>query len=283
MSGTIEARQLAAGRGWHVQDVRCHAGPDDSPFEEQHNTVAVAAVLNGTFTYRTAEGRNLLSPGSILLGNQGRCFQCAHEHGTGDRCLSFHFSADFWEEIATATPGAHRGKFGVSSLPPTPALLPMVTMLESARDLGHPALEEIALDFAGTALRLSAHAGPDRRSHRASEERHISDAVRCIEMAAHELEGDRLALATLASDAGMSRYHFLRTFRRVVGMTPHQYVLHVRMHKAAVLLQTTDAALTTVALEAGFNDLSTFVRRFRQIMGAPPGEYRNNARQPRRY
>ncbi|PSJ53136.1 helix-turn-helix transcriptional regulator [Pseudaminobacter soli (ex Li et al. 2025)] len=278
MSGKIEAKQLAAGPGWYVQDVLCHAGPDDAPFEEEHSTVAVAAVLSGTFIYRTTEGRNLLSPGSILLGNHGRCFQCGHEHGAGDRCLSFHFSADSWEEIAGAVPGAHHGKFDVPSLPPTTALLPIVAMLEGARDIGRPAMEEAALDFAGMALRLSADVSRDRRSLRTSDERRISDAVRRIELTAHELEGDRLSLTTLAGDAGMSRYHFLRTFRRLVGMTPHQYVLHVRMHKAAVWLRTTDAPLTAVALDAGFNDLSTFVRRFRQIMGSPPGEYRNNAR-----
>jgi AraC family transcriptional regulator len=76
----------------------------------------------------------------------------------------------------------------------------------------------------------------------------------------------------------MSRYHFLRTFRRLVGMTPHQYVLSLRMRKAAVLLRTTDVSITAIALEAGFNDLSTFIRRFRKTMDASPGEYRADAR-----
>ena len=44
----------------------------------------------------------------------------------------------------------------------------------------------------------------------------------------------RCRLHDLAGTAAMSPYHFLRTFRAVVGMTPHQYILHTRLHRAAV-------------------------------------------------
>ena len=72
----------------------------------------------------------------------------------------------------------------------------------------------------------------------------------------------------------MSPYHFLRTFRQVAGMTPHQYVLRTRLHRAAVRLRRTDDAISAIAYDAGFNDLSTFNRRFRRVMGSSPGLYR---------
>lgn len=278
MTDKMEARPLAGGPGWHVRDMLCRCGPDNAPFEEEHDTVAVAAVLSGTFTYRTTQGGSLLAPGAILLGNHGRCFQCGHEHGTGDRCLSFHFTADYWEGIAGAVPGAHRGRFEVPSLPPAAALLPTTAMLEVARDLGQPAMEEVALAFAATVLGMSAGLTLEGGGHRASDERRISEAVRRIELSAHECGDERLSLGALAADAAMSPCHFLRTFRRLVGMTPHQFVLHVRMQKAAVRIRTTDIALTAIALDAGFNDLSTFGRRFRRVMGATPGAYRRQTR-----
>ena len=72
----------------------------------------------------------------------------------------------------------------------------------------------------------------------------------------------------------MSRYHFLRTFRAVVGMTPHQYILHTRLHRAAVRLRSTTEEISTIAFAAGFNDLSTFNRRFARIVGRSPSAYR---------
>ncbi|MFZ1106567.1 MAG: AraC family transcriptional regulator, partial [Hyphomicrobiaceae bacterium] len=100
--------------------------------------------------------------------------------------------------------------------------------------------------------------------------RRISDALRRIETEAHE----PLALADLAREAGMSAYHFLRTFRQVVGLPPHQYVLHTRLHRAAVRLHTSDDPISAIAFDAGFGDLSTFNRRFRRVMGCSPGAYR---------
>jgi AraC family transcriptional regulator len=154
----------------------------------------------------------------------------------------------------------------------------MTAMLQAARDLGRPAMEEIAVQLAASVLQLAADAGHDRAAHRASDERRISEAVQRIELAAHEPDAEALSLGRLAGDTGMSRYHFLRLFRRLVGMTPHQYVLHLRMHRAAVGLRTSDLSLTAAALEAGFGDLSTFIRRFRGVMGMTPGEYRRRAK-----
>ena len=77
----------------------------------------------------------------------------------------------------------------------------------------------------------------------------------------------------------MSPYHFLRTFRRIVGMTPHQFILHTRLRRAAVRLRRTGESISAIAFATGFNDLSTFNRRFARIMGVSPSAYRMASRQ----
>jgi AraC-like DNA-binding protein len=74
----------------------------------------------------------------------------------------------------------------------------------------------------------------------------------------------------------MSPYHFLRVFKQVTGMTPHQFVLRTRLHRAAVRLRRSDESVVSIASETGFNDLSTFNRRFRNIMGCSPSVFRVN-------
>ena len=78
----------------------------------------------------------------------------------------------------------------------------------------------------------------------------------------------------------MSPYHFLRTFRAVVGMTPHQFILHTRMHRAGVCLRRTSDSISAIAFMAGFGltPLSTFNRRFQRIMGQSPSAYRASSR-----
>jgi AraC-like DNA-binding protein len=78
----------------------------------------------------------------------------------------------------------------------------------------------------------------------------------------------------LARDVGMSPYHLLRIFRQVVGMTPHQYVLRTRLHRAAARIRRTDEPIAAIAFDVGFGDLSTFNHRFRRVMGLTPSAYR---------
>jgi len=274
---SLTSRMLASGPGWGVSDVICTAGPHDRPFEERHDTASIAAVTAGTFQYRTDGGRAVLAPGGILLGDAGACFECGHEHGTGDRCLAFSFAPALLESIVSGVPGARRAAFGVPHLPPVPALMPLLAAAEAARD-GEDAveLEELALRLAAAVAATLADGAQPAAAPSRRDERRISDALCRIEGEAHE----PLALADLAHEAGMSRYHFLRTFRQVAGMTPHQLVLRTRLHRAAVRLRTSDYSISTIAFDAGFGDLSTFNRRFRRLMGCSPGAWRAGSGRP---
>jgi AraC-like DNA-binding protein len=264
-------RTLASGPGWSVSDVVCTAGPRDRPYDEHHETVSIAAVTAGTFQYRTAAGGAVLAPGGIVLGNAGACFECGHEHGTGDRCLAFSFIPALLETVVSAVPGARRLTFALPHLPPLPALMPLLASAEAAREEHDAAaLEELGLRLAGAVAATLAGTAPPAATASPRDQRRVTDALRRIEADASE----PLALADLAGTAGMSLYHFLRTFQQVAGMPPHQYLLRTRLHRAAVRLRSSSEPISAIAFDAGFGDLSTFNRRFRRVMGCSPGAYR---------
>jgi AraC-like DNA-binding protein len=267
----LTSRLLAFGTGWRVDDVICTAGPQDRPFEERHDATCVAAVAHGTFQYRSTLGSAVFAPGALLLGNQRHCFECRHEHDVGDRCLSFRFAPEFLESVASAVPGARGISFTIPRLAPSPALLPIIAAAQSAREDGDGTeFEEVSLRLAGAVSGALAGSQRSGRSPSRRDERRITAALRRIEALADE----PLSLSDLAGSAVMSPYHFLRTFRAVVGMTPHQYILHTRLCRAAVRLRRTSDSISVIAFVAGFGDLSTFNRRFRRIMGQSPGAFR---------
>jgi AraC family transcriptional regulator len=266
-------RTLAAGEGWQAVDYVCAAGPHDRPFEERHDTAVISAVIGGTFTYRGANGRTLLHPGVFLLGNAGACFECGHEHGVGDRCVAVHYAPDLLDEIAAGA-GQRRFRFPAAMLPALPALTAAharTAALAEGRVADALAAEEFAFRLAEAVIGLAAGAGAARIGpYRPADSRRIGRVLRHIEAHADE----RLDLAGLAAIACMSRFHFLRTFRRVVGLTPHRYVLALRLRRAALGLAAGDAPVASVAYDAGFADLSGFNRRFRAAIGAAPLAFR---------
>jgi AraC-like DNA-binding protein len=269
---TTSRHILASGPGWSVSDVVCSAGPHDRPFEERHSASCIAIVTAGTFQYRSSDGAALLNPGAVLLGNAGSAFECGHEHAVGDRCLSFRIEADFLEQVVAAVPGARETAFTVPRLPPSWCFVPLLAQAEAAReDRDAAAFEELTLRLTGAVSALLGANGKARPARPpARDARRITAALRRIEAYADQ----HIALSELARQAAMSPYHFLRTFRHVVGMTPHQFVLRTRLTRAAIRIRRSDDAIATIAFASGFNDLSTFNRRFRQIMGASPSTYR---------
>jgi AraC-like DNA-binding protein len=83
-----------------------------------------------------------------------------------------------------------------------------------------------------------------------------------------------IELESLAATAELSVYHFARTFKQSEGTTPHAFVLERRLARARELLARTDLSLSEVAFAVGFADQSHFTRRFRQIVGVSPGQFR---------
>jgi AraC-like DNA-binding protein len=83
-----------------------------------------------------------------------------------------------------------------------------------------------------------------------------------------------LDIRTLSAEARLSRYHFIRAFRRLFHDTPHQYLLKMRIQKAKELLALTTMFVTDICFEVGFESLGSFSAMFHRIVGWPPSAYR---------
>lgn len=80
---------------------------------------------------------------------------------------------------------------------------------------------------------------------------------------------------SLAEQAFLSRFHFGREFRRIVGEAPGVMERRLRLERAAHDLRTTRRDITTVAIDAGYDSLEGFSRAFRRAYGYPPARYRD--------
>jgi AraC-like DNA-binding protein len=279
-AGGMSARVLAEGDGWRVADVVCTHGPQDRPFEEQNPYFAIAIIVAGSFQYRgsnhhAAASGELMTPGSLLLGNAGQPFECGHEHGAGDRCIAFTYSPDYFERLAAdAGLAGGRAAFRRLRLPPLRALAPILAHacagLGALTRVDFP-WEELSLRLAARALQLAGDAGRDVNHAPLSTLARVTRSVRMIERRTAEAE---VRLGSLAREAGLSPYHFLRTFEQLTGLTPHQYVLRARLREAATRLAGERGKVLDIALDCGFSDVSNFNRAFRTEFGVSPRVFR---------
>ena len=265
---------LAQGDGWRVADVVCTSGPDDHVFEEQHTWYSIAIVLTGTFQYRSPVGDALMTPGSIMLGSPGQCFECGHEHAEGDRCVSFWFAPEYFERLAADAGVVMAPPFGVPRIPPVRATAPMVAAAAAnVMDAAQAPWNEIGVELAGRVVALARGVRTGYRAPLKAEAR-VTRIVRSLD-AAVQLPR---TIDEMAVDAGLSPFHFLRTFERLTGVTPHQYVVRARLREAGLRLISTADRVVDVALECGFGDVSNFNRTFRAEFGLSPRAYRLRAR-----
>lgn len=98
---------------------------------------------------------------------------------------------------------------------------------------------------------------------------------RCLERARAVLHASvrtRVPLDVLAQEAGLSKFHLIRSFRAHTGLTPWQYQVRLRVELAKAALDA-GAAPSRLAHDLGFVDQSHFTRTFRRLVGATPGAY----------
>jgi len=250
-----------------IVEYRCAAGPAQRPVAERHQAWSVSYVQRGSFGCRCLGVSLELVPGSVLLGRPGDKFTCTHEHHLGgDECLAVFLVPALVDEIARGRPWAS------GALPPLPELMVLGELARAAAN----GEADVGLDEAGLALasRLATLAGGlEHAPHRPSgrDRRRAVESALLIESRAAE----PVDLAMLAAEAGLSPYHYLRMFSAALGVTPHQYLLRCRLrHAARLLAGEPRRAVTEVALDAGFADLSNFVRTFGRAAGVSPGRFR---------
>jgi AraC-like DNA-binding protein len=271
----MRVRTHHAGGPLSVATYDCDARPGDAPIPEVHAGYSLSYVRRGTFGYRCCGVHQELVPGAVLVGRPGDEFLATHDHhGGGDECLSFRLDPDLLEDVGV--PAAAWRSVVVS---PRPELMVLGELaLEAVEEGGGAALHEVALVFVDRFARVAVGRPAGRRPPGARDRRRAVEAAVWLDAHADA----PVDLATAARRAGLSPFHFLRIFSSVVGATPHQYVVRARLRRAAGLLSREEPTVTEVAFEAGFGDLSNFVRTFRRAAGVSPLAFRRASRADRK-
>ncbi|ASA22437.1 helix-turn-helix transcriptional regulator [Paenibacillus donghaensis] len=84
-----------------------------------------------------------------------------------------------------------------------------------------------------------------------------------------------ISMEQLSEQVSLSKYHLIRRFAEITGMTPNSYLNRVRTEKAMELLRHTDSSIQAIAGQVGYSSGSYFIKAFRNLTGLTPGEFRS--------
>lgn len=87
---------------------------------------------------------------------------------------------------------------------------------------------------------------------------------------------EEITLDTLLAHIPVSKYHFIRSFKEKLGLTPYQYLTQIRIQHAKILLRQSDLPVSSIADQCGYTDTSNFIAHFKKLSGETPLQYRKN-------
>jgi AraC family transcriptional regulator len=259
-------------RSVSVVDYRCDVRPGDKPFTELHNGFSLSYVRKGSFGYHSRGNSYELVTGSILVGRAGDEFVCTHDHFCGDECLSFRFAGELAERIDDKI-------WRLGCIPPLSELIVLGELAQaSVEGRSQVALDEVGVALAAKVAETISGTEPGPSEAATKDRRRAVEAAMWMDEHSHEY----INLERVANYVCLSEFYFLRVFSRVLGVTPHQYLIRSRLRKAAHLLANEEMRITDVAYKVGFGDVSNFVRTFRRAAGLSPRHFRHVAQRGQR-
>ena len=240
-----------------------------------HDEMVVAVTEDGAGEVRTRQGRDVGGPGTVWVFAPGE-----YHEGKVDRDRHWAYRGLYLDAAALSTlaevfgNGAQHGPFVPPRLYEDPQLARMILATHARLEEGAPLVERETLWWSTMGVLFGRYGRPRPNPLRGGPETaKMRDAIDYMAANYQRNIGNH----ELASLVGLSRYHFLRSFRRAFGMPPHAYLNQMRLVAAKRLLRE-GRSPGEAAAAVGFFDQSHLNRVFKRAYGITPGVFAASAR-----
>jgi len=254
-------RVATPSRGVERIEARFH-GNGFSP--HRHDTYALGLTLHGVQTFRYRGAERFSNPGNVIVLHPDEVHDGAA--GTDDGLI---YRMIYLPPELIGAVGGHRSALPFVGNPVVADAGLWQALADILGDLDHEP-DDLALDDAvmRIATGLSQQAGIPRKG--------VTATARIAVLSARDFIEDRCSEAVRSEDleaiTGIDRYELARQFRRLLGTSPHRYLVMRRLEQAKKLMSI-GTGLAETAAAAGFSDQAHFTRHFRKAFGMTPGRW----------
>lgn len=228
-----------------------------------HEAFGFGFLTHGAQRWASGRGGVRGFPGQIISTNPGEVHDGSPIGGPARRWWIIHVDPDAMHDLV----GSRESMIGHPVIDDPVVLRKLaLTVRRIAERAPSIAVEEALVDSCVSLM--TKHGSPRRREPPAA-----ANIARARERLA-DFAQPSPTLAELAALVGLGRYQLLRRFQSAHGLTPHAWLMQLRVERARSLIRA-NCALSVAALSAGFVDQSHMNRAFVRHLGFTPGQYRN--------
>jgi AraC family transcriptional regulator len=257
--------------------------PFDSRFRDSGPTHNALVVFPRTAVrLRYAGSREFVSDPTIsTIYNRGQEYTRGKLSADGDRCDWFGVAPAVALEIAAGLDPRtydHPDRPFAREWTPVDSALYLAQRTLFSRlargDFDPLEAEQSIIEICAAVLRRAYSATPSIATSRPRADEAHRDLAQRARAFLLATVNDRVTLAMLSSELGVSEFHLCRVFRQQTGMTLHDYRTELRLRKALEMLPSSKSDISRIALELGFSSHSHFTDAVRRGFGRTPTELR---------
>jgi AraC family transcriptional regulator len=280
-SDTGQLRTLARTGLVRVAHFRHNDRPHSDPKEELFDRPAIIFTLIGSWGFSAPGVTADVHEGVVVLAAPGVAYRTKHHESIPtDECFYVAFNAEPWEALVQARDAGSELPplneiLRVAAVPRTRQLAALQAGLMREASTDSPA-RPLKLDLLAAQLVIELHRSRHGVLPRANATDLSIGAARAKAYIDRHFNSE-ITLTTLAGVSGLSVFRLAHVFRAAVGVSPHQYLLRVRIGRAIELLCAGSMSALEIALEVGFQSASHFSSTFGRLTGVTPSEYRRLA------
>jgi AraC family transcriptional regulator len=264
---------------YRILDFKCRCTDCKTSKPEYSNSFCISFVRKGNFLFNVFRQSLDSYSGCVLVTKPGYERTVTHTHTVPDECTIFDFKSAFFREIFDhyssvrflSDNDLHSTLLKTTA--ETEFLHFQIVQLILTRSGSKLQIDNLVMEVVDRILRHATDYNRDHRINMRLKKNHLITIEKAKDYITRHFASD-ISLSEIADYCNVSPFHFSRIFKTFTSVSPHQFLLSVRLKNSELLLKETALPVADVAFSSGFNSIEHFTASFRQKYHAPPAQFR---------